>query len=46
VVIIKKSFNIIIFILVFLTAAALVNGADAGINEDSIYDLKKLKWSF
>lgn len=42
-VIIKKSFNIIIFILVFLTAAALVNGADAGINEDSIYDLKKLK---
>jgi len=43
VVIIKKSFNIIIFILVFLTAAALVNGADAGINEDSIYDLKKLK---
>lgn len=41
-VIIKSTFNIIIFILVFLTAAALVNGADAGINEESIYALKKL----
>lgn len=41
-VIIKNSFNIIIFLLVFLAAAALVNGADAGINEESIYGLKKL----
>ena len=41
-VIIKKPFNIIIFVLVFLAAAALVNGADAGINEETIYAMKRL----
>lgn len=41
-IIIKKSFNIIIFVLVFLTTAAIVNGADADINEDAIYTIKNL----
>ncbi|HBC32596.1 MAG TPA: hypothetical protein DC024_15285 [Clostridiales bacterium] len=37
---IKKSLNIIIFVLVFLAAAAIVNGADAGIDEYTIYTIK------
>ncbi len=41
-IIIKKSFNIIIFLLIFLTTAAIVNGADAGVNEDTIYTIKNL----
>lgn len=41
-VIIKKSFNIIIFLLIFLTTAAVVNGADAGVNEDTVYVIKNL----
>lgn len=40
--IIKRSINIIIFVLVFLAAAAIVNGADAGIHEDTIYTIKYL----
>jgi YidC/Oxa1 family membrane protein insertase len=39
---IKKSLNLIIFVLVFLTAAAIVNGADAGIDENTIYTIKDL----
>ncbi|MDD4088985.1 MAG: DUF881 domain-containing protein [Tissierellia bacterium] len=40
---IKKSLNnIIIFVLVFLAAAAIVNGADAGIDEYTIYTIKNL----
>jgi len=38
----NKMFNAIIFILVFLTAAAVVNGADAGIDENTIYSMKNL----
>lgn len=41
-IIIKKSFNIIIFLLIFLITAAIVNGVDAGINEDTIYTIKNL----
>jgi uncharacterized protein YlxW (UPF0749 family) len=39
---IKKTLNIIIFVLVFLTAAAIVNGADAGIDEYTIYTIRDL----
>ena len=41
-IIIKKLFNIIIFILIFFVTAAIVNGADAGVNEDTIYTIKNL----
>ncbi len=41
-IIIKKSFNIIIFLLIFLTTAAIVSGADAGVNENTIYTVKDL----
>ncbi|WP_019229493.1 DUF881 domain-containing protein [Sedimentibacter sp. B4] len=34
--------NIIIFILVFTVSAAIVNGADAGVDENTIYALKNL----
>ena len=37
-----KPLNIFIFVLVFIISAAVVNGADAGINENTIYVLKNL----
>jgi uncharacterized protein YlxW (UPF0749 family) len=40
--IIKRSFNIIAFVLVFLVTASIVNGADAGIDENTIYTIKNL----
>lgn len=40
--IIKKSFNLIAFLLVFLVTASVVNGADAGIDENTIYEIKNL----
>jgi uncharacterized protein YlxW (UPF0749 family) len=40
--IIKRSINIIAFLLVFLVTASVVNGADAGIDENTIYDIKSL----
>jgi uncharacterized protein YlxW (UPF0749 family) len=40
--IIKKPINIIIFVLVFLVTAALVNGADARIDENTIYMIKSI----
>ena len=40
--IIKKSFNLIAFLLVFLVTASIVNGADAGIDENTIYEAKNL----
>jgi uncharacterized protein YlxW (UPF0749 family) len=43
VIIIKnKILNIIIFILVFLSTAAVLSGADAGIDENTIYSMKNL----
>lgn len=41
-IIIKKSFNILIFVLVFLVTAAIINGADAGIDEDTIHKIKDI----
>lgn len=38
----NKVLNIIIFILVFLSTAAVVRGADAGIDENTIYLMKNL----
>jgi uncharacterized protein YlxW (UPF0749 family) len=40
--IIKRSINIIAFLLFFLVTASVVNGADAGIDENTIYDIKSL----
>lgn len=40
--IIKKSFNLIAFLLVFLVTASVVNGADAGIDENTIYEIKNI----
>ena len=37
-----KSLNILIFVLVFIVSASVVNGADAGIDENTIYLLKNL----
>jgi len=37
-----KTLNILIFILVFIVSAAVVNGVDASIDENSIYLLKNL----
>lgn len=37
-----KPLNILIFVLVFIVSAAVVNGADAGIDENTIYLLKNL----
>lgn len=41
-IIIKKTFNILLFVLVFLVTAAIVNGADAGVDENTIYSFKSL----
>ena len=38
----NKILNIIIFILVFLSTAAVLSGADAGIDENTIYSMKNL----
>lgn len=37
-----KPLNILIFVLVFIVSASVVNGADAGIDENTIYLLKNL----
>ncbi|HHZ02336.1 MAG TPA: DUF881 domain-containing protein [Tissierellia bacterium] len=41
-VVIKKILNIIIFLMVFLTVAATVKGAGAGIDENTIYSIKDI----
>ena len=38
----NKIVNIIIFILVFLSTTAIISGADAGIDENTIYSMKNL----
>jgi len=37
-----KPLNILIFVLIFIVSAAIANGVDASINENSIYLLKNL----
>lgn len=41
-IIIKKSLNILILVLVFLATAGIVNGAYVGIDEEAVYKIKNL----
>lgn len=41
-IIIKRTLNILIFVLVFLVTAGIINGAYAGVDEEALYKIKNL----